>query len=233
MKPQKPEKLDADFLRRVEPPATGAATYWDSGTTGFGVRVYAGGSKSFFLNYRFDGAERRYTIGQFPEWSVAAARERATELRKQVDRGHDPVGQRRERREAPTIQDLIDRYIAEHLPTKAQSRARDEKAMLEEIGRHLGKRTKVADVHGGDILKMHQKISESIGRGGKPRPVRANRILSVCSKLFSIALMPLAGENTPWRNAAQGNPCKGVKRNHEEGRERFLAKPSSPQSVML
>src|ERR1700683_2533655 len=225
MKPQRPDKLDADFLRGVELPRTGAVTYWDNDprVSGFGVRVHAGGAKSFFLNYRFDGTERRYTIGQFPRWSVSAARERAKELRVHIDRGHDPAGQKRERRVAPTIQDLIDRYIEEHLPTKAQSRAKDEKVMLAEIGKYLGTRTKVADVHGGDIGDMHRKITESIGRGGKPRPVRANRILTVCSKMFSIALVPRPGENTPWRNAVQGNPCKGIKKNHEEGRERFFS----------
>jgi integrase len=79
-------------------------------------------------------------------------------------------------------------------------------------------------VHGGDIRDMHRKISESIGRSG-PRAVRANRILAVCSKMFSLSLVPLSGENTPWRNAAQGNPCKGIERNHEEGRERFFSQP--------
>jgi hypothetical protein len=67
--------------------------------------------------------------------------------------------------------------------------------MLAEIGKHLGKHTKVTDVHAGDIADMHRRISASIGRGGKPRRVRANRILSVASKAFSLALVPRAGEN--------------------------------------
>ena len=96
--------------------------------------------------------------------------------------------------------------------------------MLTEIGKLLGKHTKVANVHGGDVRDMHRKISESIGRSG-PRTVRANRILAVCSKMFSLSLVPMPGENTPWRNAAQGNPCKGIERNHEEGRERFFSQP--------
>jgi integrase len=33
----------------------------------------------------------------------------------------------------------------------------------------------------------------------------------------------MAGDDAPWRNAAQGNPCKGVARNREEGRERFFS----------
>jgi integrase len=225
---EKPDRLTHELVRDAEAPEAGAITFWDNDpkVPGFGARIYAGGSKSFFLNYRHEGRERRYTIGQFPRWSVTAARERAKELRTQIDKGHDPAGQKRQRREAPTVQDLIDRYIEDHLPRRsgAEQRIEDEKRMLEEIGKHLGKHTKVADVHGGDIRDMHRKISESIGRSG-PRAVRANRILAVCSKMFSLSLVPMPGENTPWRNAAQGNPCKGIERNHEEGRERFFSQP--------
>ena len=53
--------------------------------------------------------------------------------------------------------------------------------------------------------------------------MRANRILGVASKAFTLSLRPLAGEDKPWRNAAQGSPCKGVARNREEGRERFFS----------
>jgi integrase len=192
---------------------------WDNDpkATGFGVRSYRGGGKSFFIDYRIDGLQRRFTIGPFPRWSVAAAREQAKELRKQIDRGIDPAGAKRERREAPTVQNLIDRYIADHLPTKAASRHYDDKSMLAVVGDKLGRNTKVADVHGGDIADMHRRITES------GRPVRANRILQVCSKMFSLSLVPRAGETLPWRNAVQGNPCKGIKKNHEEGRERFFS----------
>ena len=40
-----------------------------------------------------------------------------------------------------------------------------------------------------------------------------------------LALIPKAGETLPWRNAAQGNPCKGIERNHEEAKERFFSQP--------
>jgi integrase len=38
-----------------------------------------------------------------------------------------------------------------------------------------------------------------------------------------MSLVPRAGETHPWRNAMQGNPCKGVERNYEEPRERFFS----------
>jgi integrase len=41
--------------------------------------------------------------------------------------------------------------------------------------------------------------------------------------MFSLALKPAEGETGPWRDAAQGNPCKGVERNQEEGHERFFS----------
>lgn len=216
------ERLTKKFVQTVDPPGTGTATLWDSDPKGFGLRVYAGGAKSFFLNYRLHGRERRYTIGNFPDWSVEAARDRAKELRREIDKGHDPAGEKRERREAPTVQDLIDRYIKDHMPTLAPATHSDQETMLAEIGAHLGNHTKVSDVHFGDVQAMHRKISESKGRSG-PRTKRANRILSVASKMFSLSLLPRAGETLPWRSASLGNPCKGVKRNPEEGRERYYS----------
>jgi integrase len=216
-KPKHPVRLTNRFVAAL----TGEDMWWDDDpkATGFGVRSYAGGGRSFFVDYRIAGRQRRYTIGPFPRWSAEAARDEAKALRKQIDRGFDPAGDKRKRRTAPTVQDLIDRYVEDHLPTKslAGPRFRDEKKMLAEIGDKLGRHSKVADVHGGDIGAMHRRITES------GRPVRANRILAIASKMFALALVPKAGETLAWRDASLGNPCKGVKKNREEAKERFFS----------
>ena len=186
-KPKHPVRLTNQFVIKL----TGTAMWWDDDpkATGFGIRCYPGGSKSFFIDYRIAGRQRRYTIGPFPRWSAEAARERAKQLRRGIDQGQDPAGSKRERRTAPSIADLIDRYITDHLPKKStvESRVRDEKVMLAEIGAKLGQHTKVADIHGGDIADMHRRIT------GSGRPVRANRILAICSKMF-LPLNPAAIE---------------------------------------
>src|SRR6516164_3300475 len=214
---KRPVRLTNKFVDQL----TGKDMWWDDDpkATGFGVRSYPGGGKSFFIDYRLNGRQRRYTIGPFPRWSAEAAREEAKKLRKAIDRGIDPAGDKRARRTAPTVQDLIDRYITDHLSKKTVEKKRitDEKKVLAEIGDKLGRHTKVAEVHGGDIADMHRRVTES------GRPVRANRILAVCSKMFSLSLAPLAGETLPWRNAAQGNPCVGVAKNREDARERFFS----------
>src|SRR6266851_4487866 len=220
-------KLTSKILDAEPPPQKGATTLWDDEIKGFGARVYAPtkrspeGARSFFLNYRVDGVERRITIGDHPTWSVTAARAKAKELRKLIDGGEDPTAQKRERREAPTIKDLKDRYVTDHLPKKAANDSKgprnDELRMLDLIGEALGWQTKVADVHAGDAEDMHKRLTEERG------PVRANRVLAIASKAFSLSQKPLPGETKPWRDAAAGNPCKGVERNAEEGKERFFS----------
>jgi Arm DNA-binding domain len=138
--------LDNRRAKETAAPARGSIMLWDESIPGLGLRIHSGGSKSFFINYRRDGRQMRYTIGPYPRWSVAAARERAKELRRKIDMGEDPAGEKRERREAPTVRDLIERYISEHLPTKARgnpARKSDDERMLAEVGRRLGMNVKV------------------------------------------------------------------------------------------
>jgi integrase len=218
-----PTKLDERAVKSAAPPAKGAISIWDSEVRGFGLRVYAPtrrnpeGAKAFFVNYRALGVERRLTIGEYPTWSALAARTEAKALRKRIYQGEDPARERREARDAPTVKDLAERYRAEHLPRKALSSRKADWAMIErEILPVLGER-KVADIHFGDMDALHKAIT---ARGN---PVRANRVLSVASKMFALSLKPMAGENEPWRDARQGNPCRGVERNSEQGRERFFS----------
>ena len=218
-----PIKLDERTVKDTPAPATGTITLWDDKETGFGLRIFAPtsrhpeGARSFFVNYRNNGVERRLTIGAFPRWSALAARNEAKALRKRIDKGEDPALARREAREAPTVADLAERYKVEHLPHKAkQSQANDWAMIASEILPILGGRA-VAGVHYGDIKKLHEAIT---ARGV---PVRANRVLAVVSKMFAVSLLPMAGEDDAWRDQAQGNPAKGVRRNQEQGKERFFS----------
>jgi integrase len=216
------ELLTDEIIRSEPAPEKGARTLWDGGKDappGFGVRIYASGSRSFFLNYRADGIERRYTIGDFPTWKAKDARDEAKALRQRIDRGEDPAAEKRKRREAPTVLDLLDRYIQDHLPNKAcfgTWRERDERKMLDLIGDGLGRKSKVADIHVADIQKLHRAITKANG------PIRANRTIEIASKCFTMAMTPRFHEREPWRSPELGNPCKGAKRNPEDGKERFF-----------
>jgi integrase len=178
------------------------------GVRGFGVRAMPSGQKSFILRYRSaDRRTRVYTLGQYPTWSVVAARERAKKLRRAVDDGEDPAGDRRAEREADTVDDLCDRYKREHMPRKRPASQAEDSRMIEKIiTRRLGK-LKVVAVSFADIDRLHRKLSESA-------PYRANRTLALLSKLFNLAMK--------WRMRTD-NPVRGVQRNVEQRRERFLS----------
>jgi integrase len=58
---------------------------------GLHLSVYPNGSKLWQLRYRFEGKERTASLGKYPEVSLAEAREKRDQMRKQVAKGIDPV----------------------------------------------------------------------------------------------------------------------------------------------
>ena len=202
-------KLSDALVRGLGAPESGNKITYEHGKDairGLGVRVTKANAKSFVMNYTIDGRERRYTIGAYPGWTVAAARDEARRLRQDIDRGVDPLGERITKREAPTVNDLCDRYIAEHAARKRTGS--DDELMIRRIVKpELGNR-KVASITFSDIDRLHRKITKENG------PYQANRALALLSKMFALAIR--------WEMRTE-NPCKGVQRNDEEKRERYLS----------
>jgi integrase len=195
-------------VRLLALPAKGNKVTYDTEVRGFGVRVTAAGAVAFVLNYRrrSDALERRYTIGSYPDWCVAAAREKAKELKRHVDNGGDPVGEHTAERAAPTVADLCDRFIEEHVAKQRPYTQRAYRAIIrDDILPALGK-LKVAAVDFAHIERLHHKVTLRA-------PVLANRVLAVASKMFNLSIR--------WRMRPD-NPCKGVERNKEHHRRRYL-----------
>lgn len=202
------ERLSEALVRRLESADTGSRVRYDGGVPGFGLRVTPAGAKSFVLNYRTRaGRERRLTIGSWPDWSVTAARTEAQRLRREIDLGHDPLAERDEERTAPTVADLCARYRRDHLPRKRPSSQRDDASMIErDVLPALG-RLKVEDVRYADVERLHREISTRA-------PIRANRVVAFLSKAFSLSI------RWGWR---ADNPARGIERNDEDRRQRFMS----------
>lgn len=188
-------------------PTSGNRIYYDDNIKGFGVRVTAAGARAFILNYRIGRRERRITIGSFPDWSLSSAAKVAKELKQKIDSGIDPLAERQERRDAVTVDQLCDIFIEEHLPKKAPATQRDYKQIIDTYIRPDLKHEPVADVDFVHANKIFRKVSKS----GKK--TTANRVMAVMSKMFAEAQK---------LKLTQGNPTKGVEKNDEVKRERFL-----------
>jgi len=203
-----PKHLTDSIVKQMEAPATGNRVEYDEKVKGFGVRITAAGSKAFILNYRTRGGrERRFTIGSASDWKVAAARGEAIELKKRIDRGEDPLEEVQAERDAKTVADMCARFEDEHLPRKRPATARDYKAIIRNEIRPAMKHLKVAEVGYSDVDGLHRKITK---RGAN---YAANRTVAVLSKMFSLAI------KWKWRS---DNPAKGIERNQEVKRNRYL-----------
>ncbi len=202
-----PHLTDA-LVKALPTPTVGNKVSYDDKIKGFGVRVTAAGARSFVLNYRTRATrERRLTIGSFPEWRVAAARAEAGELKRRIDRGDDPLGEVETERGAKTIADLAARFAAEHLQKKRPSTQTSYRAIIANDILPALRTFKVAEIAFEDVDALHRKIT---ARGA---PYRANRVIAVLSKMFSLAI------RWQWR---ADNPVRGIERNGEQKRRRYL-----------
>jgi integrase len=204
------EKLSDSSARKALPPTRGQLFLWDAEIKGFALRVTSGGAKSFVLDYRVDGRQRRITLGNYPDWTIQAARAAAKAMKREVDQGHDPMGERQALREAPTMQDLWERYKNEKLSKKAERTQLDETSMWQKIILPRLAKTRVADIKYNDLDDLHRDITRI-----RKTPVRANRTIEVLRGAFNLAI------RWHWR---LDNPAKGIQRNPEEKRERYLNK---------
>jgi integrase len=201
-------RLTDKLVRATETPASGLRFVWDDALTGLGLRVTKAGAKSFVLRYVVAGRERMYTLARHPDLSVTAVREIATDIRGRIARGEDPMDARADARKAPTMRDLAADYLTQHAErNKRPGSVRDDKAMIEGIILPALGGLKVAEVTHGDVATLHASL--------KATPYRANRVLSLLSKMMNLAVQP-------WR-LRPDNPAKGVARFPEERRERWLS----------
>ena len=221
-------KLTEKVLREAEPAAGRDYQIFDTEVRGFAACIYRGGGRAFTLDYRHAGRQRRMTFGRWPDWSVSAARERARELRREIDAGGDPLAQRETKREAPRVTDLIERYCAEHLPKLSERSAADQRSALAKLVAPVWGRKLVTEITQTDVDKLLTKIAAGRARPhkdkpnnrarklqpAKPTPVRANRIGEVLRKMFTLAVQ--------WR-WCEDNPAQRFHRRVETPRERFLS----------
>ena len=69
----------------------GQAEYFDTKIPGLALRVTRNSVKSWTLVYRHEGRVRRWTIGRYPDLSLADTREKAADARREIAHEADPA----------------------------------------------------------------------------------------------------------------------------------------------
>jgi integrase len=225
--------LTDDYVRNIPPPADAAQVIvWDApdpsipGTAstyvpGLGIRVTSKGVRAFIMDYRtHENVQRRPKIGRFPQWDTDRARRKAIKWRAEIDEGRDPRGERLTKRDAATerrkreasemtVGQLVQKFVAEYLPTR---RPRTSEGYECALRLHVLTKPiaglRVTEVTAKDTSALHLEITRT------GRRTQANRTLSIVSRMFTCA--------ERWELRPRGtNPCRGVDRNKEVGKERY------------
>jgi integrase len=200
------ERITQRTIANLRLPTRGNRILYDREIPGFGVRITPAGAVSFILNYRIRGRERRYTIGRHPELTATAARERAMQRRVEIMDGYDPLEARQQDRLEPTVNELATEYLNRHAVThKRASSVRNDREMINNIIRPALGSLRLQAVGKRDLETLHASF--------KATPYRANRVLALLSKMFSLAA------EWEWVSA---NPARGIPRFQEDKRERWL-----------
>lgn len=188
---------------------------FDTEVPGFGFRVDARGLRTFVLQYRTKGRQRRVTIGAVGALTADQARDKARALRQRVRDGGDPVAEREQARNGELMESFCQRYLCEHAELhKKQSSVKDDRTLIRLYVKRLDK-IQVADVTRADVIALHQAMRD--------KPYSANRALALVSKMMNLA--------EKWGVRPDGsNPCRHVQRYKEVRRQTFLA---SAQLVKL
>jgi integrase len=200
--------LTERMITSEKPPASGYSIIYDQTIPGFGLRVTAGGTKSFILDYQdTSGKNRRYTIGQYPTYKLTGARDEALQLRFKISKGYDPIRAKEQVRIAPTMKQLRDDYLERHARVhKREKSVYEDEAMLDGIiVPRLGE-LKVAAVTRRHMEDIQKELAAT--------PYKCNRTISLLSKMFNLAVQ------WGWR---LDNPTKGIPKFHEDKRVRWLS----------
>lgn len=86
------------FIDNAIPPSQQQVIYRDSKLIGFGLRHTCAGSKSFIVECRVNGINRRVTIGRADLFSVEEARNEAVRLLRQMVSGINPLTLRKKQK---------------------------------------------------------------------------------------------------------------------------------------
>ena len=185
---------------------------WDATMPGFGVRVRPTGAMSYVVVYRAGSGRgapyRRYTIGTIGKITPEKARLRAKGILGAVAHGRDPAGEKTGERGTPTVTELADRFMTEHIePKRKPGTATFYRDILNRIVKPELGTTKADKVTQAAVAKVHGKL--------RATPFQANRMLAVVGSMYAFAArIGAVPEGT--------NPARKIDKFAEHRRERFL-----------
>jgi integrase len=164
------------------PPGQTEKFYWDRDCRGLGIRALGSGRRSWIFQYRdLHGRTRRIVLGDLSVVSLDDAREEARRKAASITHGANPSVERKAKRRAGTVLELIETYL---IQAKGRLRPRSFRETERNLRKHATSlhHERVEAVQRRDISEVLERISEKSG------PIAANRVRAALSALWSWGL---------------------------------------------
>ena len=185
----------SDTAIRNAKPGDKAKKMFDGG--GLYLEVSPKGGKWWRLKYRFDGKEKRLSLGVYPDVSLKDARERRDEARKLLANEIDPSENRKAKKAAKaerasnSFEVVAREWFAKHEPNWSPNHANRIIRRLErDIFPWIGS-SPVADITAPQLLEAVRRIEQ---RGALET---AHRALGNCGQVFRYAVATGRAERDP------------------------------------
>jgi len=200
-------KLTKRVVEGIAPDPSKRIEMWDTEVTGFYVRVYPTGKKTYFLQYRNkQNVSKKIKIGVHGSITTEQARETASKLSLSIHAGEDPSVTPPTPERAYTVYDLGEEYLKHHAELKKRPKGyKEDKAVLNDILLKEFGNMRVDTLSTFDLQKLHSDL--------KNTPYKANRVRALLSKMFNLAIQ--------W-GWCFDNPVNGVEKYQEYKRYRWL-----------
>lgn len=196
------KRLTAAAVEKLTPPSTGRREVYDAEVPGLTLRISMTGIKSWSFTYRSGGRARRLSLGKYPGVSLKLARERAREARAKVQRGEDPVEDRkaaeREKRYngfTACANDFVLRYCKPKLKSWKQIERTLERFAIPQFGDRP-----VGEIRRRDIVELLDKVAAKT-------PGQSNHLRAYLSKMFKwlierevVEINPVIGVARRWKS---------------------------------
>jgi integrase len=218
-------RITAAFVEGVKPPVDRPLVdYYDELVTGFHLRVFRSGKKSWMVYYRTSAKkQRRMELGRYPIIELADARQKAKDALKDVTAGIDPLEVRREVEEwdgepRHTLAGAANEFIERHCMVNNKRWEERRRIFDVYVLPDLGERD-IREIRRSDIRDLVRKIESkqatlTNGRKGGGH-VMANRTAQAVKALYNWLIK---------EDRVEMNPASLVAADrHEQASDRFLS----------
>jgi integrase len=170
--------------------------YRVSDERGLSIQVSAAGSKLWRFRYEIQGKESMLALGQYPEVTLAQAREARDAARKLLAQGTDPAANRRACRDASldTFDGLASEWLARRSETLAETSIEQVAQRLRDHILPLLGHLAIRDVTAPKVLAVVQR-SEKLGLGET-----THRLVQIVGQIMRYAVATNRAEQDPTPN---------------------------------